>query len=125
LKDNLDETYIVTGIVKSGANITIQDTILTLGKKDTLVFCGGANDISKNNSRKRLRYILNFVKKYTHTNIVLLSIPHRHDPVNWSCVNKEINIFNRKMHKIMKCYDHVTELNCDLNRTFSQDKACT
>jgi hypothetical protein len=38
LKDNLDETFIVTGIVKSGANITtlsdsIKDTILTIGKK--------------------------------------------------------------------------------------------
>jgi hypothetical protein len=120
-KDNLDETCIVTGIVKSGASVTtpsdsIKDTISTLGKKDILVFCGGSKDISRNNSRKRLRYISNFVGKYAHTNIVSLNIPHRYDLANWSCVNKKINIFNRKMHKIMKCYDHVTELSSELNR---------
>jgi hypothetical protein len=57
VKDNLDETCIVTGILKSGASVTtlsdsIKDAISTLRKKDILVFCGGSNDISRNNSRK-------------------------------------------------------------------------
>jgi hypothetical protein len=121
VKDNLDETYSVTGMVKSGASVTtlsdsIKDTLSTLGKKDIIVFCGGSNNIARNNSRKGLRYISNFVGKCAHTNVALLNIPHRYDLADWSCVNKEINIFDRKMHKIMKCYDHVTELSGQLNR---------
>jgi hypothetical protein len=123
LKDNLNETYSVIGTAKQGADIitlsdSVKDTILTLGKNNALVFGGGANDISKNNSKKGLRHILNFVRKHTHANIVLSGIPYRHDLVNWSCVNNEINTFNRKFLKIMKCHEHVTVMNCDLNRQF-------
>ena len=31
-----------------------------------------------------------------HTNIILLSVPHRHDLSEWSCVNSEVVAFNRK-----------------------------
>jgi hypothetical protein len=52
VKDHLHETYNVFGIVKPGADIvtfsnSVKDTILTLRKNDVLIFCGGANDISK------------------------------------------------------------------------------
>jgi hypothetical protein len=59
---------------------------------------------------------LQILRKYAHTNVVLLNIPYRHDLADWSCVNKEINTFNRKMLKMMKCYDHVTVLNSEQNR---------
>jgi hypothetical protein len=49
VKDNLDETYSVTGMVISGASVTtlsdsLKDTSSTLGKKGIIVFCGGSND---------------------------------------------------------------------------------
>jgi lysophospholipase L1-like esterase len=121
MKDNLDENYSVTGIVNPGASITtlsesLKDTSSTLKKNDIIVFCGGSNDVARNQSRKGLRYMSNFVRKCLHTNVVLLSVPHRHDLAEWSCVNKEINTFNRKMFKMMKCYDHVTVLNSEQNR---------
>jgi hypothetical protein len=97
----------VTGIIKPGADVTtlsnsVKDTVLNLGKNDVLVFGGGANDISKNDSKMGLRPILNFVRNNSHTNIVLLDVPHRYDLANWSCVNNEINTFNRKLLKVMK-----------------------
>jgi lysophospholipase L1-like esterase len=121
MKDNLDENYSVTGMVNPGASITtlndsLKDTSTTLKKKDIIVFCGGSNDVARNQSRKGLRYIANFVRKCAHTNVVLLSVPHRHDLADWSCVNNEINTFNRKMLKMTKCYNHVTVLNSEQNR---------
>jgi hypothetical protein len=123
VKDNFHETYNVTGIVKPRANVitfrnSVKDTVLTLWNEDVLVFCGDANDVSKSNTKEGLRHILNFVRNNTHTNIVLLSIPYRHDLVSWSCINKEITAFNRKLFKTMKCHEHVIVTNYDLNRQF-------
>jgi len=40
------------------------------------------------------------------TNIVLINAPHRHDLISESCVNKEVEKFNRQMKKsqtLSKC----------------------
>jgi hypothetical protein len=54
----------VTEVVKPGADIvTLSNSVtdcLNLRKNDVLVFGGGANDISKNNSKMGLIHILNF-----------------------------------------------------------------
>ena len=81
-----------------------------------MVLCGGANDIAKNNSKEGLRHISNFVNNNTHTNIVMQVIPYRHDLVSWSCINKEVTVFNRKLLKIMKGHEHVTVTNYYLDR---------
>jgi len=44
-----------------------------------MVFWGGANDVSKNNSQDALKHITNFVNVNSHTNIILMCVPHRHD----------------------------------------------
>jgi hypothetical protein len=41
-----------------------------------------------------------------HTNIVVMTAPHVHDLHESSCINKEIQIFNWKLWKIMKTMDH-------------------
>jgi hypothetical protein len=56
------------------------------------------------------------VKDDGHTNIILLSVPHHYDLIKSSCVNKEITMFNRKLAKFIKIYEHCTLLNIDLNR---------
>jgi len=58
--------------------------------------------VSKNNSQDRLKHVTNFVKMNSHTNIILMSVPHRHDLYEWSCVNSEVKAFNRKLVKLMK-----------------------
>jgi len=43
---------------------------------------------------------------HKHTNIVVMTAPHRHDLHESSCINKEIQIFNRKQWKMMKTLDN-------------------
>jgi hypothetical protein len=52
---------------------------VNLTKSDVVVVCGGSNDVSKNNSNIALEHILNFIKDNNNTNIILLSMPHKHD----------------------------------------------
>jgi hypothetical protein len=67
-------------------------------------FWGGGytNYVSKNNSPGGLKQIVNFVKINSHTNIILVSVPHGYDLTDWSCVNSEVNTFNRELVKLMK-----------------------
>ena len=120
LKETLNGKFEVIGYAKPNCDITLTNSakgsISTLTKNDVLAIRGGANDVAENNTKEGLRQILNFVRTNNHTNIVLLCLPYRHDLIDWSCVNKEITVFNRKLLKIMKCYEHVTVIQHDLNR---------
>ena len=78
---------------------------------------GGANDVTKNNSQDALKYVTNFVKVNSHTNI-LICVPHRHDLREWSCLNSEVKALNRKLVKLMKPYKHVTVVKVHLDRKF-------
>ncbi|PNF38678.1 hypothetical protein B7P43_G18384, partial [Cryptotermes secundus] len=94
----------VIGFVMPGADISNLSTtavsmVESLTLNDVIVFSGGTKETGKNDSREALRNILNFIKTNSHTNIVLLNIPHRYDLENWSCVNDEIKVFNRKLVK--------------------------
>jgi hypothetical protein len=42
--------------------------------------------------------------------------PHRFDLGTSSSVNKEVNAFNRKLKKIIKPYDHTSQLNLNMQR---------
>ena len=112
-----------SSFVKPGAYIdtltskALED-IKHLTNKDITVFCGGANDVSKNNSQEGLKHIVNYVKMNNHTNIILLSVPHRHDLSQWSCVNSEVIAFNRKLEKLMKPYKHVMVVKVELDGKF-------
>ena len=36
-----------------------------------------------------------------------MNAPHRFDLEERSCVNREVEVFNRKLNKIMKQYNHI------------------
>lgn len=79
IKDCLSDKFEVNGFVKPGAwskSLTAKGEIVNLMKKDFLVFWGGTNDVSQNNSNIGLKYIVNFIKNNGYTNIVLLSASH-------------------------------------------------
>jgi hypothetical protein len=106
-KDNLKKTFNVTGLVKPGSDIrtltnTDKGTFHNLTKNDVIIFWGGANDVKKNNTKEGLRHVLNFVRNNTHTDIIFMSVPPRHDLVSWPCVNNEVDVFNRKLQKTGK-----------------------
>ena len=88
---------------------TANSDITNLTKKD-VIFCGGANDVTKINSKMALRHIGNFIKLNNHTNIILLSVPHRYDLMQSSCVNNEIRSFSRKLMKSVTAYQHASFL---------------
>jgi hypothetical protein len=111
-KNNPDDNYSVCGFVKPGVNIATQISSMAadinlLMKNDLIIFWGGSNDVSKNNSQEGLKHLANFVQSNNHTNIFLMCVPPRHDLPEWSCVNNEIKVFNRKLLKFMKPYKHV------------------
>jgi len=67
--------------VRPGANIdtltsSTTEDIKHLTNKDIIAFWGGTNDVSKNNSQEGLKHIVNIVKMNSHTNIILMSVPH-------------------------------------------------
>ena len=74
--------------------------------------------MNKNNFQAALKHVTNFVKVNSHTNIILMHVPHRHDLPQWSCVNSGVKAFNRKLVKLTKPYIHVTVVKVDLDRKF-------
>jgi hypothetical protein len=59
--------------------------------------------------------VTNFVKSVNQTNIILISIPYRHDSRNFH-TNKKIKIFNRILCKLAKIFSHVNVIEVDNNR---------
>ena len=74
--------------------------------------------MSKNNCQEGLKHQVNFVQSNNHTSITLMCVPPRHDLPEWSCVNNEFRVFNRKLSKIMKLYNHVLMVSADTDRQF-------
>jgi len=72
-----------------------------------VVLWGGANGVVRNNSMVVMKHILDLLINSTHTNVILLSVPHRHDLINDSCVNREVKIFNRSLRNRLKCFGKV------------------
>jgi len=124
VKRNLnDNNFRSSGFVRSGANIdkltsSTTEDIKHLMNNDIIVFWGGTNDVSKNNSQDGLKHIVNFVKMNSNTNIILMSVPHRHDLSERSCVNSEVKACNRESVKLMEPYKHVLVVKVNLDRKF-------
>ena len=100
--NNLHDNYSVCGFVKPGVNIATQTSSKTadinlLTKNNLIIFWGGSNYVSKNNSQEGLQHLVHFTQSNNHTNIILMCVPPRHDLLAWSCMNNEIEVFNRKI----------------------------
>jgi hypothetical protein len=74
------------------------------------VIWGGTNDIAINEADRGLTCLFNFVKRCKRTNVVVSS-PKRYDLEETSCVNKEVNLFNRKLHKKLKVFEYAKVIN--------------
>jgi len=120
IKYNLSDDFDI-GFLKPGVDITsltssVTEETKSLTFKDILVFWGGTNDVSRNDSQEGLRKLIKFVEVNSNTNIILLCVPHHHDLPSSSCVNNKIATFNRKLNKLMKSYKHVKVLKTGLDR---------
>ena len=123
LKNNLGHEYSISSTFMPDAglqNITklAKSEISTLTNSDTIIVCGGSNDVNRDMSQLGLNSLKNFVNLRTNTNVLILTFPPRHDLIQDFCVNKEMYTytFNRKLHKIMKNKEMVTILDYDIAR---------
>lgn len=117
----LGRGFVVQGFVKPGANLKSivnapTKTIAKLTKKDVLVVWGGTRDVGRNETTKRLHQIKNFVDNQIETNIIVMSVPYRHDLEANSCVNHEINVYNNKLKQLLKSCDNACIINVDTDR---------
>ena len=102
---------------RDGNDKTVSITGYSLTKKDVVILWGGSNDVAKNETVIGLRHLRKFVNSKKNTNFILVTAPHRYDLMDSSCVNEEIKVFNRKVHKIMKLENNVKILNINLDRS--------
>jgi hypothetical protein len=121
LMEKLGKSFEVTGIVKPGTGLEVITSMEAEGiskrtKKDVVVIWGGSNDIAKNAAKTGLKHMAKFMKGNSHTNIVILAVPQRHDLSILSCVNNEVIVFNRKLQKMMMTYNNMEILDVDISR---------
>jgi RNase H-fold protein (predicted Holliday junction resolvase) len=67
----------------------------------------GTWNVAKNESDKGLHQIKKIVENNKHMNVIVMSVPHRHDLERKSCVNNEGIRINRKLRKFMKVFGNV------------------
>ena len=77
---------------------------------------GRLKDVGKYETKKHINCIQRFVKTSTHTNFLLMDVPHKYDLEQNSCVNKEVKKYNRKIWKHMKVFENTEAIKVDLDR---------
>jgi hypothetical protein len=101
IQPNLDDDFKIQGIAKPGSDLeaimhAVNRDTGTLIKQDAVVVWSGIRDISRNESQKVLCQMRNFMEKHSQTNVLVVHVPNRFDLGAHSCVNCEVNTFNRK-----------------------------
>jgi len=69
-----------------------------------IVVWGGSTDVGKNETNKGINCIHSFVKTNSHTNFIIMDVLHRYDLEQNTCVNKEVEKYNRRIWKYMKLF---------------------
>jgi hypothetical protein len=118
----LKKDFEVLGSITPGSGMRhIRDSstsiIKQLSKEDAVVIWGGSNDIAKNNASTGMKPLLDLVINATHANIILMSAPHSFDLMETSCVNKEIENFNNKLHTKLERFGKAEMIEVDNDGT--------
>ena len=109
----LHNRYNITGHVKPNAGLTevlktVNKDLSKLTKTDAIIVVGGSNDIDKDAHRGNLTSLVKFLDDTQNTNIILTDVPMRNDVEVGSPFNEQIKNYNKKLHKVMKRFNHVT-----------------
>jgi hypothetical protein len=104
VKQKLNSEYEVVGFTNPGSTMkdikeSAKSKMAQLTKKDIVVLWGGSNDVAENNSVVGMKHILDLVINSSHTKVILMNVPHRHYLIKDSCVNREVEAFNRTLYK--------------------------
>ena len=68
----------------------------------------------KTKQKKSINCIKRFVKTNSHSNFILMDVPHGYDLEQNSCVNKEVEKYNRRIWKHMKVLENTEVIKVDL-----------
>ena len=74
---------------------------------------GGSKDVGKNETKNAINCIQRFVKTNSHTNFILMDVPHRYDLEQNSYVNKEVEKYNRRIRKHVKVFENTVVIKVD------------
>jgi hypothetical protein len=123
LKCKLTQEFEIQGMVKPGCTVDKLVSSSTLDPKDltmsdVCIVWGCTNDVGRNETIAGIRVLRHFVGSHSHTNVIVLSVPQRHDLTETSCVNLEVKVFNRMLDKLKKAYQNLTVVTVDTNRDF-------
>ena len=103
----------VEATVKPGAKMEqitsqLQAEAADLSDGDFVVVAGGSNDVYSNETTGATNILQDALGNLTHTNVIVLNIPYRHDLKDWSIVNKEIEEANTRINQICSHFKNVT-----------------
>ena len=97
---------------------TERENIQQLTKKDVVAPWGSCNAVARNNSVEGMKHILDFERNSNHTNVILMSVPHRHDVIRNSCVNNVVEAFDRRLWNRMERFENAQMINAVFERDF-------
>jgi hypothetical protein len=113
ISNNFDSSNSVIGVSKPNTDVNAISPLhfetYNFSKNYLIIVCGVSRDS---------RYFKQFSMQISNSNIIILDAPHRHDLEENSCVNKEVTVFSRKLHKIVEPFQHVQLLKMNVNRNF-------
>jgi len=112
LTSHLGNSYEVTGYVEPSTRMEVitnstRGEIDHLTKDDVVIACGVADNVTKNDSSKGLKYMTHFVQNRRNACVMITSTHHRFNLKEASsCINKEVNVFNRKLQETVMIFNH-------------------
>jgi hypothetical protein len=112
VSSDLDDAFSMTGISKPNADIdgitsSEHFSVDNLTKNYLIIFYGGTKDIGKNEAIKGFHSLKTFAQRTVNTNVILLGAPYRYDLPSFSCVNDEVNLYNKRLHSLSFIFNHV------------------
>jgi lysophospholipase L1-like esterase len=121
----LDTNVGVTGFIKPGATVdqtvdSQKTKLKCLGKEDLIVISGGANNLGNNSRRNTnpLVPLLQFAQNCSNTNVLMVTIPTRHDHPISSQINHKINNFDEIFSKRIRHFKHAHLLSMHTDRRY-------
>jgi len=119
VKQQLNNEYEVFGFINPGSGMkdikeSAEMKMAQLTRENIVVLWRGSYGVARNNSMVGMEHILYLLTNSTHTNVILLSVLHKHDLIKGLCVNREvesliasqaktINRFRNLPTKVAKC----------------------
>jgi hypothetical protein len=121
VSNSLNNTYSVTGISKPNASIEVTTSPLHLNtenltNRDLIIFYGGSKEVGSNETGKGIRALIKFAQRTSNTNVFILGVPPRYDLPHFSCVNREVKVYNDKLSKYLSAFKHVNILKIPTER---------